>query len=293
MERTEVTFGQYVDFLNYLRSQGSDHLSGCGGFICVQTLNELAQESGGVIVFDGATYEVPTTLTNFPVWGVSWYGANTYCETIGRRLPTEAEWEYAASGGGSGITDYIYPWGNNFDVNQAKTRIPTDAAQGPVTVGSYGSGASGLYDMAGNVEEWVADWYQADYYNQLANTGTMPVDPQGPPTGIQKVLRGGSWNTMPFFTRTAHRRLSNPIPSESTTTDPRSIGFRCAADAEDTSGGAVDPASLGVEVPGTNPPVETPANAAPTLAPTESTAPEGSDETSSSETTEGGTSQRG
>lgn len=287
MEATEVTFSQYVAFLNYLRSQGSDHLDGCGGFICIQTLNERPQDSGGVIVFDGATYEVPTTLNDFPVYAVSWYGAKAYCETIGRRLPTEAEWEYAASG----PSNFIYPWGNDFNSAYMKTRIPTDGPQGPVAVGTYANvgTANNLFDMAGNVEEWVSDWYQADYYVQLANQGTTPVDPQGPPTGVQKVLRGGSWNAMPFFSRTAHRRSYNPLPvDDNDAAFPRSIGFRCAADVSNTTpSGAVDPASLGVDVQTDTTVTDTPVDAAPTLP----SAPE--EESSSEETNSGSTSQRG
>ena len=234
MEQTEVTFGQYVQFLNYLRSQGSNHLTGCGGFICIQTLNERSQESGGVIIFDGANYEVPTTLTEFPVYAVSWYGAKAYCEAIGRRLPTETEWEYAARSAGG---DFIYPWGNDFSADFAKTRIPVDGPQGPVAVGSYpnrGTG-QGLLDMAGNVEEWVSDWYGEDYYSQLASTGSAAVDPQGPATGLEKVLRGGSWNAFPFFARTVHRRSYNPLPVDNNDVNyPRSIGFRCAADPDVT-----------------------------------------------------------
>ncbi|MCA9894317.1 MAG: SUMF1/EgtB/PvdO family nonheme iron enzyme [Anaerolineae bacterium] len=277
MEQTEVTFGQYVQFLNYLRSsQGQNHLTGCGGFICIQTLNERPSDSGGVIIFDGANYEAPTTITNFPVYAVSWYGAKAYCEAIGRRLPTESEWEYAARSAGG---DFIYPWGNDFSADFAKTRIPVDGPQGPVAVGTYPNRgtAQGLLDMAGNIAEWVSDWYIEDYYTQLANTGSVTLDPQGPPTGLEKVLRGGSWNAFPFYARTVHRLSYNPLPVDNSDASyPRWIGFRCAADAN------VTPVSPAVNTTSSGTTTDT-QSAAPTLAvPSEET-----DESSSTDANRG------
>ena len=93
METTEVSFEQFVAFLN-VRGPGF-HLNGCDGFPCVQTKNESAD---AVITFDSANYSIGGTLAQHPAYGITWYGAREYCETIGRRLPTEAEWERAARG---------------------------------------------------------------------------------------------------------------------------------------------------------------------------------------------------
>jgi formylglycine-generating enzyme required for sulfatase activity len=232
MEVTEVTVAQYVEFLNVLGP--NSHLSGCQGSPCAAT---AAESEASNIEFDGTTYSVANLFANLPMANVTWYGAQAYCEAIGRRLPTEAEWERAARG-----TDgRIYPYGNEWDPLLANTnrneRSTERTSNGPVQVRSFPDGASpyGMYDMAGNVAEWVQDWYQADYYSTEAASG---LNPQGPLTGTAKVTRGGSWDTVPFFTRTVHRQEFDPL------TQALYIGFRCASDevagqnanAADTSG---------------------------------------------------------
>ncbi|PJF33776.1 MAG: hypothetical protein CUN57_01270, partial [Phototrophicales bacterium] len=106
METTEVTFAQYVTFLNV--KGPNSHLNGCAGFPCIETRNE---NPDAVVTFDSANYSIVETLAEHPVYGVTWYGAREYCEAIGRRLPTEAEWERAARGDDG----RIYPWGNTWD----------------------------------------------------------------------------------------------------------------------------------------------------------------------------------
>lgn len=227
IERTEVTYEQYIAFLNVLGAR--QHLNGCDGNPCLQTQNESDTSN---ISFDGQTYDVPDVINNLPVVSVTWYGASAYCETLNRRLPTEAEWEFAARGPNGNI----YPWGSGlFDTTRAKTNrpIPESAAEvGAVPVGTYPTGASpfGALDMAGNAAEWVVDWYSPDHYSQSPSA----TDPQGPLGGTERVVRGGSWDAVPFFARSVHRQSLVP-------NDARPwLGFRCVAAPEDAlTGGAV------------------------------------------------------
>ena len=213
MQRSEVTVSEYTAFLN-LRGAGS-HLNGCDGRPCALV---QSQDRSSPISYDGKVYiSVPN---NLPMYKVTWYGAKAFCEAAGGRLPTEAEWEYAARG-----TDgRIYPWGNNWDPLSALTSIPVTTEVGPVAINSYPSGISpfGLNDMAGNVAEWVGDWYEPAYYTTPEASGTDPV---GPAVGSQKVVRGGSWDSKPFFARSVHRQSLSPDAATNGT------GFRCAADA--------------------------------------------------------------
>ncbi|MDX1990830.1 MAG: formylglycine-generating enzyme family protein [bacterium] len=215
IEQYEVTNAQYVAFLNSLGPGG--HLTGCGGRKCIDT---TVENQFAYVTFDSANYTVRDIFQEFPVAGVTWYGAQSYCQAIGRRLPTEAEWERAARG----VNNFLYPWGNQWDETRARYRLPTTADAGPVAVGSFeNSSEFGAFDMAGNVAEWVQDFYQATYYTQPASTAP---NPQGPPSGTTRVKRGGSWDTLPFFLRSVHRQ---DIAPDSTLL---SQGFRCAADQE-------------------------------------------------------------
>ncbi|MBA3871026.1 MAG: formylglycine-generating enzyme family protein [Anaerolineae bacterium] len=214
MQRNEVTVGEYLNFLNS-RGPGS-HLNGCDGQACALTQD---QDKSSPIAYDGKVY---SAANNVPMYKVTWYGAKAFCEAAGGRLPSEAEWEYAARG-----TDgRIYPWGNTWDPLSARTSIPVTTNVGPVAINSYPSGLSpfGLFDMAGNVAEWVNDWYDPAYYSNPEATGT---DPAGPAAGSQKVVRGGSWDSKPFFARSVHRQSLDPTAATNGT------GFRCAAKATD------------------------------------------------------------
>lgn len=257
IEQDEVTFAQYEAFLNYQNSRGLGHRTGCQGFICIQTQNE--RPTAAVIAFDGANYRIPAnyeTLRTHPAYGVTWYGAQTYCATFGRRLPTEAEWEYAARGGGQ---DIIYPWGNEWNPSNANVRQPLvggESINATVPISDFGTGrnALGLTHMAGNVAEWVQDYYGETYYQlTLAplqqSTGQPVQNPTGPAGGTTRVLRGGSFNAFPFFARTVHRQAEFPAPEDDSATYPLWVGFRCASDTGADTGatvptGDVSPSSL-------------------------------------------------
>jgi formylglycine-generating enzyme required for sulfatase activity len=157
-------------------------------------------------------YYTDPNFDNYPMLNVTWDQATAFCAFENKRLPTEAEWEYAATGGDG----RAYPWGNEFDRNL----VPVNAGD-TAEVGSFPGGASpfGVMDMAGNALEWVSDWYDAGYY-----AVAPPENPTGPASGSRKVLRGGSFGN-PDGTVYLTTRRFNRAPNGADV----DIGFRCVA----------------------------------------------------------------
>ncbi|KXK07921.1 MAG: Hercynine oxygenase [Nitrospirae bacterium] len=166
-----------------------------------------------------------------PVVGVNWYDAKAYCEYRGKRLPTEAEWEKAARGPNANL----YPWGNEFNAAKANYNRQREATL-PVDALPEGASYYGAYNMAGNVFEWVNDWYDPQYYGKL-QTMVNPTGPEKPlwiggtgtyvdrlTVGEKRVIRGGSWIAPEGTVRSTHRFWNHPLNNSYGV----GLGFRCA-----------------------------------------------------------------
>ena len=178
--------------------------------------------------------DLTSAADNRPAIGMSWHQAKEYCDRFGYRLPTEGEWEYACRAGST----TVFSWGD--EARQANGRANVlnpsvvqalalryvgfdfeDGAASTARCGALPSNAFGLYDMHGNVSEWIADWFDDFEYGRCRDGVT---DPKGPATGTLKTIRGGSWRSPPLFMRSAGRIRVDPATVDS------DIGFRVARD---------------------------------------------------------------
>jgi formylglycine-generating enzyme required for sulfatase activity len=202
LDRTEVTNSMFANFLNTRGNQME------GGTTWLNTRDPFVW----VFEKDGVWQTFPGR-ENYPIVGVSWYGANAYCQWAGHRLPTEAEWEYAAKG----VDNRRFPWGDDYlDCNHARY---SGCGNTPVEVGSLSLGVSpfGVFDLAGNVAEWLNDRYAADYYQQSPR-----LNPTGPINRYYRVIRGGYWGNTYIQLQTSHRDWAGADQRDA------SVGFRCA-----------------------------------------------------------------
>ncbi len=194
-----VTNEQFVRFLEFLGGEKDAHHHDI-----IRLRDSRIKKSAG-------KFSVEPGYAKHPVVGVTWYGAVAYAAWVGKRLPTEVEWEIACCGG---LENPLYPTGESIEKTQANFFSSDTTA-----VMSYPPNEYGCYDMAGNVYEWCYDWYEYNYYEVSAQE---PRNPRGPLQGVYRVLRGGCWKSLKEDLRTSKRHRNNPGAANGT------YGFRCA-----------------------------------------------------------------
>lgn len=201
-----VTNEQFVRFLEVMGGEkDSNHQD------IIRMRDSRIKRSGGKL-------SIESGYSKHPVVGVTWYGALAYANWLGKRLPTEAEWEIAARGG---LENVLYPTGDDIEKTQANYFSSDTTA-----VMSYPPNGYGLYDIAGNVYEWCYDWYGYNYYEVSVQE---PENPKGPLQGVYRVLRGGCWKSLKEDLRCSRRHRNNPGSVNGT------YGFRCAADVQEVN----------------------------------------------------------
>ena len=198
-----VTNEQFVRFLDIMGGEkDTNHQD------IIRMRDSRIKRSGGKL-------SIESGYSKHPVVGVTWYGAVAYAKWIGKRLPTEAEWEVAAR---AGLDNQLYPFGDDIEKSQANFFSSDTTA-----VMSYAPNGYGLSDVAGNVYEWCHDWYGYNYYEVSIQE---PDSPKGPLQGVYRVLRGGCWKSLKEDLRCSRRHRNNPGTVNGT------YGFRCAADVQ-------------------------------------------------------------
>ncbi|MCP4361880.1 MAG: SUMF1/EgtB/PvdO family nonheme iron enzyme [Chloroflexi bacterium] len=220
MDKFEVSVQQYSDFLNRM-GQNRD---ACFDEDCAKTLVDTQFTH---LLNNFGVFEPRPGTSNFPVNWITWPGAKAYCESVGARLPTEAEWEYAAKG----YDGRLYPWGNEEpipDINAIFGIRQTQFNTAFKSVDALPDGISpfGLFGMAGSVWEWTEDWYDPTFYNE----GRSDQSANSEDTTGEKVMRGGSWTDNASELRTANRGHLPPIIDDPNDLLYIGVGFRCARD---------------------------------------------------------------
>jgi len=265
MDATEVTneqFAKFADATGYVTvaerkptaeefpgAPPENLIAGATVFAATQTQVPLNQHLQWWAYLPGANWRRPlgeksdiTGRETYPVVQIAYADAEAYAKWAGKRLPTEAAWEFAARGGRPG---QLYAWGNQlqpdgeFQANIYQGQFPVeggdtglDGFKGIAPVAQYAANAYGLYDVAGNVWEWTCDWYRHDYYQTLATAGGVAKNPQGPdvpfdpaePTQLKRVHRGGSFLCTDLY---CTRYMVGARGKGEVSTGSNHVGFRC------------------------------------------------------------------
>lgn len=217
LDQYEVSVAQYALFLT---ANGGHAPSACLGLTCVKTSFEALESH--LVWNAGAIYQAAPGFEAYPINFVTWYGAQAYCAWAGGRLPTEAEWEYAARGTDS----RLYPWGDDLpDGPRALFNLGFEALL-PVNALPDGVSAFGVWGLAGSVWEWTADWYTEDFY--ATSPDANPLNPGDGEFRAPRVLRGGGWDSLPEDLRASARQAAEPLNGGPFGAN---VGFRCAMEA--------------------------------------------------------------